>query len=71
MRRERRLEIVGRWVGAVLYAQGIQDSEGDAMSDDDDDYELANLMYAIATCLLVLFALVGIAGLAGFIWGML
>ena len=39
--------------------------------DDDDDYELANLMYAIATCLLVLFALVGVAGLAGFLWGML
>ena len=39
--------------------------------NDDDDYGLANLMYAIATCLLVLFALVGVAGLAGFLWGML
>jgi len=39
------------------------------MSDDDEDYELANLMYAIATVILALFALVGIAGLAGFIWG--
>jgi len=39
--------------------------------NDNDDYELANWMYAIATCILVLFALVGIAGLAGFIWGML
>lgn len=39
--------------------------------DDDDDYELANFMYLIATVILVLFALVGIAGLAGFIWGML
>ena len=39
--------------------------------EDDDDYELAKLMYAIATCLLALFALVGIAGLAGFLWGML
>lgn len=39
--------------------------------DDDDDYELANLMHLIATCILVLFALVGVAGLAGFIWGML
>ena len=39
--------------------------------DNDDDYELANLMYAIAICILVLFALVGIAGLAGFLWGML
>ena len=39
--------------------------------DDDDDYKLANLMYAIAICILVLFTLVGIAGLAGFLWGML
>ena len=39
--------------------------------DDDDDYKLAKLMYAIAICILVLFALVGVAGLAGFIWEML
>ena len=42
-----------------------------ATMDDNDDYELASLMYGIAITLLVLFALVGIAGLAGFIWGML
>ena len=42
-----------------------------ATMNDDDDYEMANLMYAIATCLLALFALVGVAGLAGFVWGML
>ena len=39
--------------------------------DDNDDYELASLIFGIAITLLVLFALVGIAGLAGFIWGML
>lgn len=39
--------------------------------NDNDDYELANWMYAIATVILGLFALVGVAGLAGFIWGML
>jgi len=39
--------------------------------DDNDDYELASLMFGIAITLLVLFALVGVAGLAGFIWGML
>ena len=38
--------------------------------NDDDDYEIANFMYLIATVILVLFALVGIAGLAGFVWGM-
>ena len=42
-----------------------------ATMDDNDDYELASLMYGIAITLLVLFALVGIAGLAGFLWGML
>ena len=41
------------------------------MSDDDEDYELANLMLLIAKCILVLFAVTGIAGLAGFLWGML
>ena len=39
--------------------------------DNEDDYKLANLMYSIAICILALFALVGIAGLAGFLWGML
>ena len=39
--------------------------------NNDDDYELANLMFGIAVTLLVLFAVTGIAGLAGFIWGML
>ena len=39
--------------------------------NNDEDYELANLMFVIATVILVLFALVGIAGIAGFIWGML
>jgi hypothetical protein len=39
--------------------------------DDDEDYELANFMHLIATVILMLFAVVGIAGLAGFLWGML
>ena len=39
--------------------------------DDNDDYELANWMHLIATVILALFALVGVAGLAGFLWGML
>ena len=71
MRRERWLEVVGGWVDPVLHAQGTENKKGNAMSDDDDDYELASLMFGIAITLLVLFALVGIAGLAGFIWGML
>jgi len=54
----------------VLHASRFQNSEGDAMNDDDD-YELANLMHLIAVCILGLFALVGVAGLAGFLWGML
>ena len=39
--------------------------------NDDEDYELANLMFVIATVILVLFALVGVAGLAGFIWALI
>ena len=39
--------------------------------NDNDDYELANWMHLIATCILILFAVTGIAGLAGFIWGTL
>jgi len=39
--------------------------------DNNDDYELASLIFGIAITLLILFALVGIAGLAGFLWGML
>jgi len=39
--------------------------------NDNEDYELANWMHLIATCILGLFALVGVAGLAGFLWGML
>ena len=39
--------------------------------NDNDDYELASLMYGIAITLLILFAVTGIAGLAGFLWGML
>ena len=58
------------WRAAPSSGLGIPLRMGATM-DDDDDYEMANLMYAIATCLLALFALVGVAGLAGFIWGML
>ena len=54
----------------MLYAQGIQDSEGNAMNDDDEDYELANLMLLIAKCILAMFVVTAIAGIAGFIWGM-
>ena len=39
--------------------------------NEDDNYELPNLMHLIATVILILFAVTGIAGLAGFLWGML
>ncbi len=55
---------------APFSGPGIPWRQGVGM-DDNDDYELANWMHLIATVILVLFALVGVAGLAGFLWGML
>lgn len=57
------------WRAARSFGLGIPLRMGVEM-DDNDDYELANWMHLIATVILVLFALVGIAGLAGFLWGM-
>ena len=58
------------WRAARSCGPGIPLRMGVEM-DDNDDYELASLMFGIGITLLILFALVGIAGLAGFIWGML
>ena len=55
----------------MLHAPRIQNSEGDAMNDDNDDYELMMWCYLIAHLVVFLLALVGIAGLAGYVWGML
>ena len=52
----------------MLHAQGRKDKEGDAMNDNED-YELASLMFGIGITLLILFAVTGIAGLAGYLWG--
>jgi len=41
------------------------------MNDDNDDYELMMWCYLIAHLVVFLLALVGIAGLAGYVWGML
>lgn len=41
------------------------------MSDDDEDYELANLMFLIAKCILAMFVVTAIAGIAGFVWAMI
>lgn len=39
--------------------------------NDDSDYELMMWAYLIAHAIVILLALVGIAGLAGYLWGML
>ena len=39
--------------------------------DNDDDYELANLMFLIAKCILAMFVVTAIAGIAGFVWAMI
>ena len=49
---------------------GIPWRQGVSMSDDDD-YELMMWCYLVAHLVVFLLALVGVAGLAGFIWGML
>ena len=38
---------------------------------DDDDYELMMWCYLIAHLIVILLALVGVAGLAGYVWGIL
>ena len=62
MRGKRRLEAVRRWVGAVLHAPGIQNSEGDVMIDE--------IMYLVTVVFLVLMTITFVAGIAGFLWGM-
>ena len=52
----------------MLHAQGTQNSKGDIVNNDD---ELAMWVALIAKCIVAMLALVGIAGLAGFLWGML
>ena len=42
-----------------------------ASMGDDDDYELMMWCYLVAHLVVFLLALVGIAGLAGYLWGML
>jgi len=49
---------------------GIPWRQGAGM-DDDDDYELMMWAYLVAHLIVILLALVGIAGLAGYVWGML
>ena len=39
--------------------------------DDDDDYELMMWAYLIAHAIVILLALVSVAGLAGYLWEML
>jgi hypothetical protein len=54
----------------VLHAPWTQNKKGDIVNDNDD-YELMMWCYLVAHLIVFLLALVGIAGLAGFIWGML
>jgi len=44
--------------------------KGDIVNDNDD-YELMMWCYLVAHLVVFLLALVGIAGLAGYLWGML
>ena len=55
---------------ALSSGLGIPLLQGVGMGDDDD-YELMMWCYLVAHLVVFLLALVGIAGLAGFLWGML
>ena len=48
----------------IPWLQGVE-------MNDDDDYELMMWAYLVAHLIVFLLALVGIAGLAGYLWGML
>ena len=54
----------------MLYTQGIQDSEGDVMNDDDDYNMIDEIMYLVTVVFLVLMTITFVAGIAGFVWGM-
>ena len=41
------------------------------MSHDDDDYALMMWCYLVAHLIVILLALVGFAGLVGYLWGMI
>jgi len=70
MRRERWLEDVGRWVGAVLHAPWTQNKEGDAVNDDDDYSMIDEVMHWVTVVFVVLMTITFVAGIAGFVWGM-
>ena len=57
-------------IAAPSSGLGIPWRQGAGM-DDDDDYELMMWAYLVAHLIVILLALVGIAGLAGYVWGML
>jgi len=58
------------WRAALSCGLGTPWLQGASM-DDDDDYEMMMWCYLIAHLVVFLLALVGIAGLAGYLWGML
>ena len=64
------MEAAGGWQHPVLHAQGIQDSEGGAMNDDDDYSVIDEVMHWMTVVFLVLMTITFVAGIAGFIWGM-
>jgi len=65
------MEATGRWVSAVLHAQGIQNQKGDIMNDDDDYNMIDEIMHLVTIIFLVLITITFLAVVTGFIWGML
>ena len=55
----------------MLYTSWIQNSKGNIVNDDDDYSLIDEIMYLVTVVFLVLMTITFVAGLAGFIWGML
>ena len=55
----------------MLHAPGRKDKEDNVMNDDDDYNMIDEIMYWVTVVFLVLMTITFVAGIAGFIWGML
>ena len=65
------MEAAGRWLSAVLHAQGTQDKKGNAMNNDDDYSLIDDVIHYGTIIFLVLMTITFLGVVAGFVWGSL